>query len=156
MWGLVVQSGSKGRILGEFQHTLDEKGRLAVPAKYRSLFADGAVVTRGFEKCLVLYPNAEWEAWAEKVTSLPNAQPEARRLMRLVFSGATDCELDKLGRINIPAYLRQHAELNGEVALVGLGTRMEIWDRQRWAIELAATVDEGRVDIDSQIRSYGI
>jgi len=132
MWSKVVQSGSKGRILGEFQHSLDDKGRLSIPAKYRVVFAEGAVVTRGFEPCLVLYPLTEWDAWAEKVSALPAGQEDARQLMRLVFSSATDVELDKLGRINVPAYLRRYASLNGEATLVGVGTRFEIWDRTRW------------------------
>jgi len=155
MWSKVVQSGSKGRILGEFQHSLDDKGRLSIPAKYRGVFADGAVVTRGFEPCLVLYPLAEWDSWAEKVSSLPAGQEDVRQLMRLVFSSATDVELDKLGRINVPAYLRRYAGLNGEATLVGVGTRFEIWDRSRWD-QNRDIVERQGADIARQLDRYGI
>ncbi len=113
------------------------------------------MVTRGFEPCLVLYPLAEWDTWAEKVSALPTAQPEARQLVRLVFSGAAECELDKLGRINVPAYLREYAGLGAEATLVGVGTRFEIWDRTRWN-ENRAVVERDGVDIASQLDRYGI
>jgi MraZ protein len=147
----VVQSGSKGRILGEFQHSLDEKGRLAIPAKYRALFSDGAVVTRGFEQCLALYPLGEWDTFAEKIASLPTAQADARQIVRQIFSSAAEVDLDRLGRINIPQLLREYAGLEGETTLAGVGTRFEIWDRQRW--------DDIRVagsDIANQLERFGI
>ncbi|MDE3077849.1 MAG: division/cell wall cluster transcriptional repressor MraZ, partial [Chloroflexota bacterium] len=130
-------------------------GRFAIPARYRLLFAEGAVVTRGFEKCLILYPAPEWEAWAEKVSSLPSTQGEARQLQRLVFSGAADCEPDSLGRINVPAYLRDYAALDTEVTLVGLGNRMEIWNRQKWN-GIRSTVEERGEDIAAQLERFGI
>lgn len=146
LWDSVGESGSKGKILGEFQHSLDAKGRLALPAKYRGVFSERAVVTRGFEKCLVLYPGAEWDAWADKVGSLPTGQSETRQLMRLVFSGALECELDRLNRINIPAYLRQYAGLQSDTTLVGMGNRLEIWDRDQWtALRTAVEADGERI-----------
>lgn len=151
----MVQSGSRGRILGEFQHSLDDKGRLAIPAKYRSLFAEGAVVTRGFEPCLVLYPLSEWDSWAEKVSSLPAGQEDARQLMRLVFSSATDVELDKLGRVNVPGYLRRYAALDGEVTLVGVGARFEIWDRAKWD-DNRQIVEQHGAEIARQLDRYGL
>src|SRR6185312_10544937 len=98
-------------------------------AKYRFAFAEGAVVARGFEQCLNLYPLAEWDAWADKISSLPAGQEDARQLMRLVFSSATEVELDRLGRIVVPAYLRRYAGIDGEATIVGVGARLEIWNR---------------------------
>lgn len=151
----MVQSGSKGRVLGEFQHSIDDKGRLAIPAKYRGLFAQGAVVTRGFDPCLVLYPLDEWDAWAEKISSLPTAQTDVRQLVRLVFSGASECDLDKLGRLNVPGYLRDYAALNGEVTLVGVGSRFEIWDRARW-VEKRATAEQNGAALAEELQRFGI
>ncbi len=147
----MVQSGSKGRILGEFQHSLDEKGRLAIPAKYRALFADGAIVTRSADPCLVLYPLAEWDAFADKIASLPGSQGDARQITRALFSAAAEVELDRLGRINIPPLLRRYAGLGGEVTLAGIGTTFEIWDRARWE-----QGQDGRADIAAQLERFGI
>jgi MraZ protein len=151
LWGQVVQSGSKGRILGEFQHSVDDKGRVAIPAKYRGQFVDGAVVTRGFEACLVVYPMPEWEAFAEQISSLPLGQADARQITRQIFASAAEVELDRLGRINVPGWLRDYAGLGGEVTLAGVGTRFEIWDRGRW--------NENRTsgtDIATQLERFGI
>ncbi len=147
----MVQSGSKGRILGEFHHSLDEKGRVAIPAKYRAQFSDGAVVTRGFDPCLVLYPLAEWDLFAEKISTLPTSQADARQIVREVFSAAAEVETDRLGRINIPPLLRQYAGLDGEVTLAGVGTQFEIWDRRRWEDSRAS-----RADIAHQLERFGI
>ena len=146
-----MQSGSKGRILGEFQHSLDEKGRLAIPAKYRASFSDGAVVTRGVEPCLVLYPLPEWDEYAAKIGSLPASQSDARQIVRAIFSAAAEVELDRLGRINIPGQLRRYAGLGSEVTLAGIGTQFEIWDRARWE-----QGGEARADITSQLERFGI
>jgi len=142
-------------MLGEFQHSIDDKGRLAVPAKYRLAFGEGAVVTRGFETCLNLYPVAEWDAWAEKVSSLPSGQEDARQLMRLVFSSAAEVELDRLGRVNVPAYLRRYAGLDGEVTLVGVGARFEIWDRGKWDGN-RQIVEQHGPELARQLDRYGI
>lgn len=138
-------------MLGEFQHSLDDKGRVAIPAKYRAQFADGAVVTRGFEPCLVLYPASEWDSFAEQISALPMSQANARQITRQIFSSAADVELDRLGRINIPSWLREYASLDGEVTLAGVGTRFEIWDRARWAQNRASGAD-----IASQLERFGI
>ena len=126
-----------------------------MPAKYRPAFAEGAIVTRGFEKCLVLFPVPEWDAWSEKISTLPSGQSDARQLQRLVFSGAADCELDNLGRINVPGYLREYAGLGNEVTLVGLGTKMEIWDRSKWG-EIRSRVEDNGEQIASDLERFGI
>jgi MraZ protein len=130
---------------------LDEKGRLAIPAKYRALFSDGAVVTRSADPCLVIYPLAEWDTFAEKIASLPSSQIDVRQIARAIFSAAAEVELDRLGRINIPPVLRRYAELGGDVTLAGVGTQFEIWDRARWEGGQA-----GRSDIAGQLERFGI
>jgi MraZ protein len=142
-------------MLGEFQHSVDDKGRLAIPAKYRHVFADGAVVTRGFERCLNLHPLPEWDSWAEKVSALPAGQEDARQLMRLVFASAAEVELDRLGRINVPGYLRRYAGIDGEVTLVGVGSRLEIWARAGWD-ENRALVETNGQELARQLDRFGI
>ncbi len=118
--------------LGEFQHTVDQKGRLAIPAKFREELADGAVVTRGLDKCLVIYPRIEWQALAEKVSRLPQTQPNVRTLSRLLFSGAVDLSLDGQGRTILPQYLREYAGITANVAVIGLYQRIEVWCLEDW------------------------
>jgi MraZ protein len=118
--------------LGEYAHTIDEKGRLTLPAKYRADLATGVVVTRGIDKCLFVFPLDEWHKLSEKVSALPLTDTSAREFRRLLFSGATDAELDKQGRVLLPQYLREYAGLNGNVIVAGLNTHMEIWSPDAW------------------------
>lgn len=119
--------------IGEYNHTLDDKGRIAIPAKFRALLASGAVVTRGLDNCLVLYTKDEWQKVAEKLAALPMSKPDARAFARLMLAGAMDVELDKQGRIVLPAYLRNFAKLKSSVVIAGLFNRVEIWDESAWA-----------------------
>jgi MraZ protein len=121
--------------LGEFEHALDDKGRLAIPAKFRAELTNGLVVTRGLDRCLFVWPMDEWRGIAQKLSQLSLMNVDARRIHRLIFSGATDTIPDRLGRILLPAYLREYAELRDQVVVVGLLNRMEIWDRDHWASE---------------------
>jgi len=118
--------------LGEFSHTIDEKGRLTLPAKYRANFASGIVVTRGIDQCLFAFPQTEWQDLAQRVSNLPLTEPQAREFRRLLFSGASDDVPDKQGRVLIPQYLREYAKLNGEVIIAGLNTHIEIWSPAAW------------------------
>lgn len=118
--------------LGEYGHTIDDKGRLTLPAKYRAELASGVVVTRGLDKCLFVFPMDEWKKLSEKVSALPLTDTSARDFRRLLFSGATDAELDKQGRVLLPQYLRDYAGLNGNVVVAGLNTHMEIWNPDTW------------------------
>jgi MraZ protein len=118
--------------LGEYSHTIDEKGRLTLPAKYRADLAAGVVVTRGLDKCLFVFPMDEWNKLSEKVSALPLTDTSAREFRRLLFSGATDTELDKQGRVLLPQYLREYAALDGNVIVAGLNTHMEIWSPDAW------------------------
>ncbi len=126
--------------LGEYTHTIDDKGRLTLPARYRAELAAGVVVTRGLDKCLFVFPMDEWQKLSEKVSALPLTDTSARDFRRLLFSGATDAELDKQGRVLLPQYLRDYAGLNGNVILAGLNTHMEIWSPDAWNV-IRATID---------------
>ena len=120
-------------LLGEHAHTLDEKNRLTLPAKLRDSFADGVVVTRGMDGCLSAYPRAEWERLAQsRLAPLDPLSWEGRRMSRYFFSGATEGELDRQGRIVIPASLAASAGLGRDVVIAGVGDRLEIWNRDAW------------------------
>jgi transcriptional regulator MraZ len=119
-------------LLGEFQHNLDTKGRMAIPAKFREKLAVGAIITRGIDNCLFVFANAEWEELAKKLMALPLAQANSRAFVRLMLAGASDVELDHQGRILIPDYLRQYAGLKKEAVITGLYNRIEIWDEKSW------------------------
>ena len=118
--------------IGEFQHNLDQKGRIAIPAKFRKDFEDGLIITRGIDKCLFIYSKNEWNKLAEKLAGLPLAQANSRAFSRLMFSGAIDEDLDNQGRILIPDYLRNYASLKKQVVVNGLFNRLEIWDKSIW------------------------
>lgn len=118
--------------MGEYDHTIDSKGRLIVPAKFRDQLGDEFVVTKGLDGCLFIYDNTEWAKLEEKITNLPLSNQNARKFSRLLLAGATLCEVDKQGRILLPASLRKHANLEKEVALVGVGSRIEIWNKDAW------------------------
>ena len=121
--------------LGEFTHTIDEKGRLTIPARFRGELAAGVVVTRGMDRCLTLYPMTEWDRLAKKVSELPVGDQRARKLRRLVFGGAADVVPDKQGRVLIPPNLRKYAQLDGEVIVTGLHRYVEVWNPEFWREE---------------------
>ena len=118
--------------LGEFGHTIDPKKRLAIPAKFRAELGTRAVLTIGFDTCLSLYPMKEWEKLAEKLNSLPLSQPNARSLARFMLSGAMEVELDNLGRVLLPDYLKDYAGLKKEAIVTGVFNRIEVWDKTKW------------------------
>lgn len=128
--------------LGEFEYALDDKGRIAIPAKFRPGLSEGLVVTRGLDRCLFVWPMDEWRAIAEKLTRLSLLQLDARRIHRLLFSGATDTSPDRLGRILLPGYLREYAELQDAGVFVGLLNRVEIWSRANWQTERTHAEEE--------------
>ena len=141
--------------LGEFQHTVDQKGRLAIPAKFREELADGAVVTRGLDKCLVIYPRIEWETLADKVSRLPQTQPNVRTLSRLLFSGAVDLSLDGQGRTILPQYLREYAGITANVAVIGLYQRIEVWCLEDWN-SVKTTTEAAGGSLAEQLADLGI
>jgi len=119
-------------LIGEYKHNIDNKKRLAVPAKLRKDTGDKVVITRGLDNCLFLFPMREWEALAEKLGKLPMGQQDTRAFVRLLLSGASEVELDQLGRVLIPDYLKEYAGLGKKVVIAGLFNRLEIWDDKRW------------------------
>jgi len=118
--------------IGEYNHNLDSKGRLAVPAKFRSLLKGGAVVTRGLDNCLFLYPKKQWEIEAQKIASMPISQANARAFSRHMLAGAMDVDFDNQGRITLPEYLRKFAGLKKDTIVAGLYDKLEIWDQKAW------------------------
>jgi MraZ protein len=145
----------KNMFIGEYSHNLDEKGRLSVPKKFRSLLTKGAVVTRGLDDCLFVYTKTEWAKLAEKLASLPFSQANTRAFARLMLAGAMEVELDKQGRIILPEYLRHYAFLTKEVTVAGLYNRLELWDSTRWTAYTKQT-EAARNDIAEQLGSLGI
>lgn len=118
--------------MGEYQHSLDEKGRLIIPAKLREALGDQFVVTKGLDTCLFVYPKEEWANVESKLRALPMTNANARAFARFMFSGATEVEVDKQGRINLPQNLRDHGKLDRDVLIIGVNTRVEIWSVEEW------------------------
>ena len=134
------KSSFRGRLLkrviimfmGEYNHTIDAKGRLIIPSKFREVLGDEFVVTKGLDGCLFVYDNNEWTAFEEKLKSLPLTNKDARKFVRFFLAGAANVEVDKQGRILVPSVLREFGELNKDVVLVGVASRIEIWSKERW------------------------
>lgn len=118
--------------LGRYEHTIDEKGRLTIPARYRELLADGAYVTQGLDHNLIVLPTASFHAMSESVNALSMTDPTARQLRRLIFSSAVQCEIDRAGRILLPQFLRDAIQLGGSAVIVGVGGHFEIWAPNYW------------------------
>jgi len=133
--------------LGEFVHTIDEKGRLIIPARFRAELAKGLVVTRGIDRCLAIYPMEEWQRLAERVSALPMTDRRARAFRRLVFANAADALPDQQGRVLLPPRLPEHASLDGEVVITGLDTYIEMWNPDAWGEE-RERVEGDSVDIE--------
>ena len=130
--------------MGEYRHTIDAKGRLIVPAKFREQLGDSFVVTRGMDGCLFGYTQEEWNMLETKLQKLPLTKKDARAFVRFFYSAATECEIDKQGRINIPKSLRTHAALQKKCGVVGVSNRFEIWSEDRWD----AFADEAEENFD--------
>lgn len=123
---------------GEYEHTVDEKSRLTLPARFRDALAGGVVLARGIEKNIDVYPRASWDANVGRIAELDSLNREAREMKRFVFAGATVAELDKQGRVLVPPHLATHASVEKEVVLAGVHDHIEIWDRSEWATHLSA------------------
>ena len=118
--------------MGEYNHTVDTKGRLIIPSRFRDELGDEFVVTKGLDGCLFVFPNNEWQAYEEKLKALPLTNKSARQFARFFVAGATPCELDKQGRILLPGTLREFAGLEKDVVLTGMLNRIEIWSKSKW------------------------
>jgi MraZ protein len=121
--------------LGRYEHTIDEKGRMTIPARYRELLEDGAYVTQGFDHNLIVHPVASFEEMSAKINRLAFTDPLARQLKRFIFSTAERCEIDRAGRILLPQFLRDVADLQGPILLIGAGSYFEIWSPSNWAAQ---------------------
>lgn len=124
--------GAEIMFMGEYQHTIDSKGRMIVPAKFREGLGEQFVLTRGLDQCLFGYPMSEWKLIEEKLKALPLTKKDARAFTRFFFSGATECELDKQGRINIASPLLNYAKLEKECVVIGVSNRIELWSKEIW------------------------
>lgn len=118
--------------IGEYQHTTDEKGRLIIPSKFREPLGGDFVMTKGLDNCLFVYPKSEWEVIESKLKSLPLTNKDARAFVRFFFSGASECALDKQGRVLIPGNLREHSKIDKDTVIIGVSTRLEIWSKSEW------------------------
>ncbi|WP_462399279.1 division/cell wall cluster transcriptional repressor MraZ [Lacticaseibacillus pantheris] len=141
--------------MGEFHHNLDAKGRLIIPAKFREQLGDDFVLTRGMDGCLFGYPQSEWAKLQEKLQTLPLTQKNARTFVRLLYSAATECELDKQGRINVPKPLMTHAALDKACVLVGVANRIEIWSTERWE-QFAMDAESDFDEISENLMDFGL
>ena len=141
--------------IGEHSHTIDEKGRLSIPAKYRAQLAQGLVVTRGLDGCLFLYTQAEWKKIAGRLAALPISQRQSRAFVRLMLAGAWDAKLDSQGRVIIPDYLRGYAGIAKHVTVAGLYNRIEIWNEDAWQ-EYRAKAEKSSDEIAESMSDLGI
>lgn len=153
----MVESGrwrAKFMFMGEYNHTIDAKGRLIVPAKFREALGDEFVVTKGLDGCLFVYSNSEWNAFEEKLRTLPLTNKNARQFTRFFLAGAAACEVDKQGRILLPQVLRGFAKLEKDVVLVGVASRIEIWSKEVWE-ESVNTYDTDMDEVAENMENLG-
>lgn len=120
-------------LIGEYKHNLDAKRRLAIPSKFRKELGEGAILTRGLDNCLFIFPSKFWTPFAEMLAGLSMAKQDTRAFARLFLSGATEVEFDSLGRVLVPEYLKNYAGLKKSIVVAGLFNRLEIWDEERWS-----------------------
>lgn len=141
--------------LGEYQHLIDQKGRVILPAKFREELADGLVVTKGLEECLFVYTPAEWAKMEDKIRETPLTLPAGRAFARNFFSGAAKGTPDKQGRVTLPQNLRDYASLTKDVVVIGVGGRAEIWDKQKWT-KYSKETEAGYSELAEQLAGLGI
>ena len=141
--------------MGEDNHTIDAKGRLIIPSKFRESLGEGFVITKGLDGCLFAYDNQEWNAFEEKLRALPLSRKDNRQFARFFLAGAAEVEVDKQGRILIPSNLREFAGLLKDVVLVGVASRVEIWSKEKWD-SLQEEDDEAVEDIAERMSELGL
>ena len=141
--------------LGEFEHSIDDKGRVAIPARFREELGEGMVLTRGFDLCLQAFPRHVWQQLAQKVSSLSLGHLEARNLRRMLFSNAAEVEVDRQGRILVPQNLREYAGISEQVVITGMDTYFELWSSERWRTVMDA-LDTSGAGIAEQLAALGI
>jgi MraZ protein len=141
--------------IGEYNYSVDTKGRLAIPAKFRSALKSGAVITRGLDNCLFVYTKTEWTVLAQKLATLPISQANSRAFSRLMLAGAMDVKLDSQGRVMLPDYLRKYATVKKKVVITGLYNRLEVWDEAKWEAYKGQTEKAGN-EIAEQLGELGV
>ncbi len=140
---------------GEYNHTIDTKGRVSIPAKYREQLGESFILTKGLDNCLFIYTLEEWKVLENKLKQLPLTNKDARAFVRFFFSGATECELDNQGRIRIPNNLREYANLEKEAVMIGVATRIEVWSQTEWQ-EYNSDANLSYDEIASKMAELGI
>ena len=140
--------------MSQYNHTIDAKGRVIIPAKFREKLGDSFVVTKGLDGCLYGYAQEEWRSFEEKLGTLPITNKDSRQFTRFFLAGAAECELDKQGRILIPSVLREFAGLEKDVVLVGVASKIEIWSKERWD-EANGQYEDNMDDIAKNLESLG-
>lgn len=153
--GLCIGGGDKAVLMGEYLHSIDDKGRLILPAKFREELGDSFIVTKGLDNCLFVYDKSEWAILETKLKQLPLGKPEARAFVRFFFSGAAEISCDKQGRILLPNNLREYAHVDKDVVVIGVSNRIEIWNKEAWNTyneEIAPTVAQ----ISESLAALGI
>jgi MraZ protein len=140
--------------IGEYCHSIDNKGRVSVPVKFRAKLDEGCVVTRGLDHCLWLYPVSEWEKMAEELSKLPITQKDARSFARLMLAGAMDLKIDKVGRINLPGYLKEFAGIKNKIVITGMYNRIEIWPENKW-VEFKQKMEDDSETIAENLNEIG-
>ncbi|MGI6550265.1 MAG: division/cell wall cluster transcriptional repressor MraZ [Syntrophomonadales bacterium] len=141
--------------LGEYRHSLDNKGRLTVPARFREELGETFIVTKGLDNCLFVYPLSEWKTVEENLKGLPFTRSDVRAFVRFFFSGACECETDKQGRILLPGGLREYAHIDRDVVIIGVGARVEVWAEEYWE-EYAEKAGASYEDISEKLVELGI
>jgi MraZ protein len=162
-WGIVDNYGdnypflwiTKNMFFGEFHHNLDEKGRLAIPVKFRKELKDGAVVAKSLEGCLALYSKNDWKEFANKLNQLPISQKDARSFARFFLTSAMEVNLDSQGRILIPDYLRDYCSLKKKSVITGMGNKIEIWNENTWE-EYKDKAEKNSVETAEKLGNLGI
>ena len=142
-------------LIGEYKHNLDAKKRLSIPSKFRKELGEGAVITRGLDNCLFVFPSARWATLAERLGNMPIVQQDSRSFARLLLSGAVEVEFDGLGRILVPEYLKSYAGLKKVAVVAGLYSRLEIWDDEKWE-NYKANLEKNSDSIAEKLRELGI
>lgn len=159
MWKTVEDQKQKSFFLamlaGKYEHTMDSKRRLPLPARLRGELGKTVILTRGLEGCVFVYPQAEWLTFAEKVNKLPMSQASARSIARLFFGSAAEVELDSLGRVLIPDHLKTHGTLRREVVIIGTGARLELWDKEKWEQYQGHEIED-MGDTIAELKEFGI
>lgn len=150
----MAKGGTVIMFMGEYSHTIDAKGRIIVPAKFRESIGNNFVVTKGLDNCLFVYTSEDWRKFEEKLRTLPLTNKDARKFTRFFLAGAAEMEIDKQGRILIPSVLREFAALEKDVVLVGVGSRIEIWDKASWN-ESISIYDDDMEEVAENMESLG-